>query len=198
VRLILAAVLMLMLSSMAMAIPEPQQLGPFNVSFDIKTNLDHTIQIAQPMQTDLGNTYQMRIFTDNSTNAIISINKYKDLTDATLSTGKQIMSMGMFIQGLNVTKPEDKMIDGKKGFVIMGTPFTAEGAKPSDIKIYRAVYWLDSKECGCGDLAAGTTNVVITSSYPEDVTMNLLDSIKIEKTGDTTAKVSSSDMPPSQ
>lgn len=181
-RYVLAALLVLMLSFGAMASTETQQLGPYKVSFDMNTDLQYQVQVKEPIETSASKIYSMSAITNNDTGLGININENKDLIDATLSTGKQITGMGMYITGLNVTNPEDKMIDGKKGFVIMGTPFTSGGATPSSIKVYRAVYWLDSKECGCADLAAGTTNVVVTSTYPEDVTMSLLDSIKVEKT----------------
>ena len=182
-RNVLAAVLVLMLSFVAMAATEPpQQVGPYTISFDMNTDMQKQISVNEPMMTSVSEINSMSIVTDNNTGAGIAIADYKDLADATISTGKQIAAMNMMLQGLNVTKVEDKMIDGNNGFVLTGTPMTSNDAAPSDFKVYRAVYWLDSKECGCGDLAAGTTNVVITSTYPEDVTMSLLDSIKIEKT----------------
>jgi len=183
VRNVLAAVLVLMLSFVAMAATEPpQQVGPYTISFDMNTDMQKQIKVNEPMMTSVSEINSMSIVTDNNTGAGIAIADYKDLADATISTGKQIAAMNMMLQGLNVTKVEDKNIDGNNGFVLTGTPMTSSGAAPSDFKVYRAVYWLDSKECGCGDLAAGNTNVVITSTYPEDVTMSLLDSIKIEKT----------------
>jgi hypothetical protein len=180
-----------MLSSLALAAPETHQLGPFTVSFDMNTGLQHQAQIREPIETPFYKTYSISITTDNDTGAGIGITEYKNLTDATLSMGKQIIYMDMALRGLNVTNPEDKTIDGKKGFVIVGTT-------PTNIEVYRGVYWLDSRDCGCGDLAAGNTNIVISSTYPQDVTMNLLNSLKVEKTGQAAQNSSSSDMPPSQ
>ena len=75
---------MLMLSSLAVAAPDSSQLGPYAVSFDLNTDIQYEVQSAQPIENELATVYQMRIFTDNSTSAGISVIENKDLSDATL------------------------------------------------------------------------------------------------------------------
>jgi hypothetical protein len=176
-KLLLAATMMLMLSAIAMAVPDSQQLGSYAVSFDLNAN--YQVQNAQPIETETASAYQMGLFVDNSTYASIGITEYVDLTDATLMVFKSMLPMSMMLQGLNVTNVEDMTIDGKEGFLVTSEPFEAVAGAPS--QVYRAMYWLDSQGCECGPLSVGKTSVVITSTYPLDVTKGLLSSLQIVK-----------------
>jgi hypothetical protein len=176
-KLLLAATMMLMLSAIAMAVPDSQQLGPYTVSFDLNAN--YQVQNAQPVETKTANAYQMGLFVDNSTYASIGITEYVEPTDATLMVFKSMLPMSMMLQGLNVTNVEDMTIEGKEGFIVTSMPFEAVAGAPS--QVYRAMYWLDSQNCECGPLSVGTTSVVITSTYPLDVTQSLLSSLQIVK-----------------
>ncbi len=167
--------MMLMLSTMAIAVPDSQQLGPYAVSFDLNAN--YQVQIAQPAEMGTAKAYQMGLFVDNSTYASIGITEYAELTDATLMVFKSMLPMSMMLQGLNITNVEDMAIDGKEGFLVSGEPFEAIAGAPS--QIYRAMYWLDSQDCECGPVSVGKTSVVITSTYPLDVTESLLSSLQI-------------------
>jgi hypothetical protein len=195
-KLLIALVSMLILSSLAVAAPDGSQLGPYVVSFDLNTDIQYEVQSAQPVENELATIYQMRIFTDNSTSAGITVVDNKDLTDATMTMHKNLMAMEMTLRGLNVTSVDDMTIDGKAGFMATSVPIPTEQAVPADIKIYRGMYWLDSEECECGPVAVGKTYVVISSSYPEDVTENLFGSLHVE-TGQATPMASTGqDMPP--
>jgi hypothetical protein len=66
---------------------------------------------------------------------------------------------------------------------------------PADLNRYEAVYWLDSVQCDCGPVSVGTTRVGITSTYPEDVTMNLINSLRIVK-GEAVAAANAQVLPP--
>lgn len=167
-----------MLSSLALAAPESRQLGPYIVSFDLNTNMNYQIQMSDPLDTPTATIYSLAIITDNNTNAGISIRENKDLTDSTMATIKQLVAMSMALRGINTTNIVDQTIDGKNGFVSTGVPFAAQNNMPSEI--YRATYWLDSVDCSsCGPVSAGKTNVDIYSTYPQDVTQNLLGSIHV-------------------
>jgi hypothetical protein len=195
VRFVLAAVLVLMLSSLALAAPETRQLGPFTVSFDINTKY----QIETPTsQGDASATsYPMIVRTDNTTFSVIRITEYKNPVDSTLTMQKALSFYKMIAAGINATIPQNVTIDGNNGFLLSGVPFPGANA-PAGYKIYQAQYWLDKKSCECGAVTVGTTSVDIASTYPQDVTMNLLNSLKVEKTGQAAQNSSSSDMPPSQ
>jgi hypothetical protein len=177
-KLLLAATIMLMLSAIAIAVPDSQQLGPYAVSFDLNAN--YQAQNAQPVETETANAYQMRLFIDNSTFAVIGITEYAEPTDATLQVHKSLMPMNMMIrEGLNATNVEDKTIDGKDGFLVTSAPFETNVGAPS--MVYRAMYWLDSQGCECGPVSVGKTSVIITSTFPLDVTESLLSSLQIVK-----------------
>ena len=176
-KILLAATIVLMLSAIAIAVPDNQQLGPYAVSFDLNAN--YQVQNAQPVETETANAYQMGLFVDNSTYASIGITEYAEPTDATLIVFKSMLPMSMMLQGLNVTNVEDRTIDGKEGFLVSSTPLEANVGAPS--MVYRAMYWLDSQGCECGPVSLGKTSVVITSTYPLDVTESFLSSLQIVK-----------------
>jgi hypothetical protein len=176
-KLLLAATIVLMLSAIAIAVPDSQQLGTYAVSFDLNAN--YQPQIGEKIETETANAYQMRLFVDNSTYAAIGITEYAEPTDATLMVFKSMLPMSMMLQGLNVTNVEDMTIDGKEGFLVSSTPIEANAGAPS--AVYRAMYWLDSQGCECGPLSVGKTSVVITSTFPQDVTKGLLSSLQIVK-----------------
>lgn len=177
-KLLLAATLVLVLSSMAIAIPDSQQVGPYVVSFDIDAN--YQPQIAQPIEEEMASAYQMRLFADNSTFAVIGITEYAEPTDSTLVVHKTMMPMNMIIrEALNATDVEEMTIDGKEGFLVTSEPFQISAEAPSTV--YRAMYWLDSQDCECGPVSVGTTSVIITSTFPQDVTESLLSSLQVVK-----------------
>ena len=188
-KLLLAATIVLMLSAIAIAVPDSQQLGPYAVSFDLNAN--YQAQNAQPVETEMANAYQMRLFVDNSTYAAIGITEYAEPTDATLQVFKSLIPMSMMLQGLNVTNVEDMTIDGKEGFLVTSAPFEVNVGAPS--MVYRAMYWLDSQGCECGPVSVGTTSVIITSTFPQDVTEGLLSSLRVVK-GEAMAPAQSAPM----
>jgi hypothetical protein len=198
-KLLFVVALALFLSSVALAMPDSDQIGTYAVTFDMNTDLQYQKEIVQPIETESAAIYQMRIFTDNSTAAGISIFENKDWTDSTLLMHKNLMALQMALRGLNVTSVDDMTIDGKQGFVATSVPMSAAQGIPADAKLYSAMFWLDSKECGdCGVVSAGKTYVVVSSSYPQDVTQNLLSSLHLEMGQAAAAASTTQDMPPAQ
>ncbi len=171
----------LMLSSLGLAAHETSQLGPYTASFDMNTNLKYQLQVFNPINSPAFTAYGVLISTDNATRAQVSITEYKNPTDATPAMYKQLMTMDLALVGFNTTSINDMMIDGKNGFVLSAMPFPGVNA-PTTNNLYRAIYWLDSKDCSqCGPVSVGTTSVDITSTYPQDVTQGLLSSLHITK-----------------
>ena len=179
-RLLLAAVLALTLSSVALAAPETHQVGPYKVSFDMNTNMKYQNQTLIPQGNSMVSGYLLGIKTDNSTGATIEITEYKNPVDSTLQMLKSLDLWSMRATGYNATTPVNQTIDGKNGYLISGIPFPALKL-PAGFKLYHAQYWLDSKQCECGTVSVGTTSVYISSTYPQDVTMNLLKSVHVVK-----------------
>jgi len=167
---------MLMISAVAMAEPDSQQVGPYTVSFDL--DADYQAQIAEPMESEEGNAYSMALVLDNSTGASIVITENPDQIDATLDVYKRLMFFELILsRGLNTTNIKDIEIDGREGFLLTAEPIEASEGAPNEF--YRAMYWLDSEDFG--PVSAGTTSVTITSTYPLDVTEGLLSSLSVVK-----------------
>lgn len=192
-KLLLAATLVLMLSSMALAAQDSQELGPYAVSFDLNAN--YQVQFGQPMQSEIANAYSMRLFVDNSTAAVIGITEYAQPTDATLKVHESMMAMSMLMrEGLNVTSVEDMSIDGMNGFLFASEPIEAVAGASGTV--YKAMYWLDSQDCECGPVSVGTTSVIVTSSFPLDVTQSLLSSLHVVKGESATSAQGGQVLPP--
>ncbi|MCJ7444680.1 MAG: hypothetical protein MUO26_09160 [Methanotrichaceae archaeon] len=179
-KLFIGLVLTLMLTSVALAEGVTQQLGPYNVSFDMKSNMKYQVQPGNPIESPTATLYPLAVVTDNNTFSIIEIYESKEATDSTADMWKVITGLSLSRIGFNVTKSEDKVIDGKKGFVVTAEPFPQNTAAPAQLT--QASYWMDSKECGeCGPVSVGTVRIAIGSSYPNDVTDGILNSLKIMK-----------------
>ena len=174
-------VLTMILPSIALAAEVTQQLGPYTVSFDMNTNMNYQVQKDEPMETPFYTGYPMLVITDNNTASRIMVTKYKNQTDSTPAMDRTVTSLTMALRGLNVTSSEDRLIDGKMGFVLIGEPFPGNEALPSPSQYAQASYWTDSEKCECGPVSLGTENVVIMSTYPQDVTQGILKSIHVEK-----------------
>jgi len=177
-----------MLSSLAVAVPESSQVGPYTVSFDLNTNLNYQIQTPEKVEIASAVAYPIWIITDNVTGASITITEYKELRDSSLQLNEENTALRMFIRGINATAPIEQTIDGMKGFVISGMPGVSNMPQTTFLQ---ALYWLDSKDCECGPVSVGTTSVGIFSTYPEDVTTNLLNSLHVVK-----GQAAAPDMPP--
>jgi hypothetical protein len=202
VKLLLAIALVLMLTTLAVAVPESSQLGPYVVTFDMNTNSQHQLIVGQPMQTPTATIYGLQIFTDNTTKAVLVVSQYTNATDSTLGLYKQLSAMDIALNLFNVTSVADRTIDGKDGYVLSSEPISQNTRVPVGTKLFRASYWMDSTKCPCGPVSVGTTSIDITSSYPQDATENLLNSLHVVKGQATSAAPAaasgSQDMPPAQ
>lgn len=72
-KISLALLLMLSISSTTSAAPLTKITGPYKVSFDLNTTLNYTTILAQPFETPKSSTYKILIKTNNSTLAQIAI-----------------------------------------------------------------------------------------------------------------------------
>jgi len=172
-----------MLSSLAISAPESRQLGDYAVTFDLNTNLNYEVTVLEPAVTESVTITPLQISTDNTTGATVIISEYNEPIDATLMPQKQISVLTAALNLYNVTSVDDITVDGKEGFMVSAVPASFNTMVPADLTRYEAVYWLDSEKCECGPVSVGTTSVTITSTYPEDVTMNLINSLQIVKSG---------------
>jgi len=181
VKLLLAIATVLMLSSLGLAAHETAQLGPYTASFDMNTNLKYQVQTLSPINLPDFSAYGVLVTTDNATKAQISVTEYKNLTDSTPAMYKQLMVLDLATVGFNTTNVNERSIDGKNSFIVSAVPLPGNNVLPAGSTLFRAIYWLDSKDCACGPVSVGTTSVDITSTYPQDVTQGLLNSLHIVK-----------------
>jgi hypothetical protein len=202
VKLLLAIALVLMLSTLAAAVPESSQLGPYVVTFDMNTNSQHQVKVIPPVQIPSATIYGVQIFTDNNTYAVLSIREYASPIDSTLGLYKELFAMNEALGYFNTTNAVDRTIDGHDGFLLTSEPIPQNTGVPAGTKHFRASYWTDSTKCPCGPVSVGTTRIDIASAYPQDATENLLNSLHVVK-GQATAAApaaasGSQDMPPAQ
>ena len=170
-----------MLSTMAMAAPESYQLGEYAVSFDLNTDATYQVQTVDPIEGSASTVYPLLIVTDNNTGASVTITENNELQDSSMGLNREVSALRLILyKGINVTESDEMDIDGADGFVLSGLPIP--GSNLPEIPYYYASYWLDSEDCGdCESLSVATTNVGITSTYSEEITKALLNSIHIEK-----------------
>lgn len=180
-RIVLAFAIVLMLSSMALAAPESTQVGPYTAAFDLNTDQNYDIVPMETGEAETLTLYGFQIITDNTSRASVSIRENREPIDTTLDPQKQLSIFANTLAGFNVTSINDITIDGKDGYMLSLVPYPNNPNVPADTRLYEAVYWLDSVECECGPVSVGTTAIGITSSYPEDVTMNLINSLVVTK-----------------
>lgn len=191
-RLLIAAALVLFASSLAMAVPETYQVGPYSVSFDANTNIPYQAQVLEPAVTDGLTTYNLVLSQDDQTGASISIAAFENMTDSTTYMLKNIAGLRMALYGFNATA-DDRTIDGREGYLVTGT--ATDG---SEMKVFEASYWLDSIDCECGPVSVGQTSVGIRSSFPQDITENILNSLRVAEgaTNGAAPAQTTMDMPP--
>lgn len=191
-RLLIAAALVLFASSLAMAVPETYQVGPYSVSFDANTNIPYQAQVLEPAVTDGLTTYNLVLSQDDQTGASISIAAFENMTDSTTYMLKNIAGLRMALYGFNATA-DDRTIDGREGYLVTGT--ATDG---SEMKVFEASYWLDSIDCECGPVSVGQTSVGIRSSFPQDITENILNSLRVAEgaTNSAAPAQTTMDMPP--
>ena len=176
-----------MLSSLATAAPESHQLGPYVVNFDMNTDLQYEVAELEPNVAESATVYVLQASVDNTTGASLIISEYKELIDATIVPQMQISMLSARLGGYNVTSVDDVTIDGKEGFMVSAVPNSYSEMIPEGITRYEVVYWLDGEKCECGPVSVGKTSVSILSTFPEDVTMNLVNSLQVAK-GEATAE----------
>ena len=162
----------------SLANSEIQQTGPYTISFDVNTNMNHEVLHDRPMQTESATTYRLLIKTDDSTAASISVTKYDEITDATTSAHEAVVPMYLMVyRGINVTSIDDMTIDNQPGFLVSGVKYV----KGNVVNFYEAMYWLKSLDCECGPVKFGKIKVDVFSTYPKYITVGILNSLKVAK-----------------
>jgi len=181
---IIGLLLALSAISIASATTEKVSAGPYEVSFDLNTTENHTIEALGPAETNASTGYTVMIdFLGKSTLGIY-ISETKEPDDATLKSTKNVL------QARSENNPKAKVeigtIDGREGVIGFGLPTYDEQHNPVENESsFMYVYWLDSKKCECGPVYVGKTRVwgggPWTSEWDDAIANSLLNSLNITK-----------------
>jgi hypothetical protein len=146
---VLGMILFLAVASVASAATEEISAGPFEVSFDLNTTENHTIEALGPAQTNTSTGYTVMIDFAGKSTLGIYISELNEGDDATLKSLKNVLAS-------KVTDDPDASveigtIDGREGVIGFGLPIYDENLQMiKNETSFEYVYWLDSEKCECG------------------------------------------------
>lgn len=166
----LALVLMLTITASATT----TTVGPYSVSFDLRTATEPTV--TSLVNTSTGSSsYYISIKQDNATVAGIGITDYNDWQDASTSLRIDTTLMDALKEAGEIQSPAltDEMIDGNNAKV--WTYFDPQ--LNSNVTV--AGYWRDAKKVEGYNLLVGKSKVEILTKQPKDQAENLLNSLSI-------------------
>lgn len=182
-KLILSLVFALILASVAAALPEKVETGPYSVSFDLKDSMKYKVEAAQPQ---IGKTlevmpqkwnkmdvYSLKITGDDKSFDKVDILSWSNSTDATFPTDIMIEKLILTGSGLKNVTGTYRKIDNQDGALLTAT---------GKLNLFKAWYWLDKKDIPNSAVSYGQTKVAIAGNSSSEVVKNLLDTIHVEKT----------------
>jgi hypothetical protein len=182
---VLAMIFFLAVASAASAATEKISAGPFEVSFDLNTTENHTVEALGPAENNASTGYTVMIDFAGKSTVGIYISKADEAEDATLNSLKEVLASKL------TDDPEASVkigtIDGKDGVIGFGLPIYDENLKQIENESsFEYVYWLDSEKCECGPVYVGKTQVRVvgpwSSEWDDAIARSLLDSLKITET----------------
>jgi hypothetical protein len=171
--------------STASAATENISAGPFEVSFDLNSTENHTVEALGPAKANASTSYTVMIDFAGKSTVGIYISKANEAEDATLPSLKNLLASKL------TADPEASVeigtIDGKDGVIGFGLPIYDENLQKIENETsFEYVYWLDSEKCECGPVYVGKTQVRVVgpwiSEWDDAIARSLLDSLKITET----------------
>ncbi len=189
-RSLICICLMLMAATMASAGSEKITTGPYDISFDLGTPLNYTVNVFSPLEDKNYTTYSVDIDVPNQTHSGIYIFEMKTPMDATMDVltrityWKQLYQLcaGEFLKA-NVKVGK---VDGKDAMI-------AYALTNKSRQIYLCRYFLDGKGIDNVPVYAGSIDIQVVNILPADssqgmaIADNLFRTIHIEKTNISTA-----------
>jgi hypothetical protein len=146
-------------------------LDQYELSFDLNTSLDHTIEVQPPVVGDNSTNYAAYIQFTNQTQILMGIVVSNNATDSTFEPElRYVKCIASRDKNATVTT---RSVDDKIG---IQTSSLSKSGDPTFT--YRS--WLDSKKCDCGEVFAGTTKLEILGMVPENISANLLNTLHVE------------------
>jgi hypothetical protein len=181
---IIGLLLALSAISIASAATEKVSAGPYEVSFDLNTTDNHTIEALGPAETNESTGYTVMIDFPGKSSLGIYISEMKEPDDATLKSTKNVL------QARSENNPEATVgigtIDGREGVIGFGLPTYDEQLKPVENEsTFLYNYWLDSTKCECGPVYVGKIQVRAegpwNSDWDDAIAKSLLNSLNVTK-----------------
>jgi len=175
---LIACLILLLLISVASADSSRITTGPYNITFDLNTPKNYTVEVTAPLEDTNYTSYSVVIDVPNETHAGIYIWDLKTPEDATITTIKDVYKA--YTHGLQNSSVEIGKIDEKDGII-------AYYVNPQDRQAFLGRYWLDSKKIDNGPLAAGSIEVQLYGTMPRNSTegmaiaKSLINTLHIEK-----------------
>jgi hypothetical protein len=175
---LIACIMLLTLISVASAGPSRITTGQYNITFDLNTPKNYTVEVMPPLEDSNYTSYTALINVANETKAGIYIWDLKAPEDATITTIKAMYKA--YTHDLQNASVEIGRIDGKDGII-------AYYVDQQNRQAFLGKYWLDSKKIDNGPLASGSIEVRLVGTMPRNSTegmaiaRSLINTLHIEK-----------------
>lgn len=155
--------------------PVVRELGPFRVSFDLNTSIPYTVMVDEPVRSLLKGrsyiTYGLGVKGQESS-IWIFVTDYGKILEVPLDNDWKLVSDFLTEQGCSRINITETVIDGTVGAL-------GGGVLPSERIIFCASYAPEGVFVQGKHLV--TTNCRLFSTFPADETVNLLESIHVER-----------------
>lgn len=155
--------------------PVVRELGPFRVSFDLNTSIPYTVVVDEPVRSLLKGrsyiTYGLGVKGQDSS-IWIFVTDYGKIFEVPLDNDWKLVSDFLTEQGCSRINITETVIDGTVGAL-------GGGVLPSERIIFCASYAPEGVFVQGKHLV--TTNCRLFSTFPADETVNLLESIHVER-----------------
>lgn len=151
--------------------------GPYNITFNLNTPRNYSVEILSPFIDDNYTSYSVLINVSNAAIAgvyIFDLKKPEDVNTTAIENEYKAA-----VRGMNNSSVEISKIDGKDGII-------ARYVSLQNKQILQGIYWLDSNIVG--NVSEGSTEVRIYAAMPQNSTESmgiaesLTNTLHIEKT----------------
>ena len=165
--------ILMLIAALPMALggaTESVVLGQYNVSFDLNTSMNHTIEVQPPIVSENDTSYRAYITFTNQTQILMGIDVLNNATDSTFEP--ELRYVEMLAKGDENATVTTRVVDNKTG---IETNSISKSGDPT----FTFRSWLDSEKCECGEVYAGTTKLEMTGIVPINISDNLLNTMHI-------------------
>lgn len=166
----ISILILMVIAPMAFGSSETIVLGRYEVSFDLNTPLNHTIEVQPPLVGENDTNYGAYIKFTNQTRILMGIDVSKNARDSTFEP--ELKYVRCLASGDENATVATMLVDNQIGIQ------TASVSK-SGYPTFTFRSWLDSEKCDCGDVYAGTTKLEIIGVVPINISENLLNTLHV-------------------